>query len=334
MPHPPPLVVIKSEQTVITHRELGWTPFCFSSTVMKVVLIAAVVALIHIHNAATLLIKGPTQPVLEGQSFTLECLTSDDSELNISRVHFEVFSQYTKRWHPVGQRSWCFYTMQVERTEDSLSLSVLRAGRSSEGPYRCVYDGHNATAADVASPLLEIYVHYMGELSLTRKGYSSYFGAPAELKVRPGDDLVLSCSASSSEEPTYLWNKEGDDWFLPSSTLTLEKITATDEGQYTCTAKHPSVESLSKKRSISITVLSKDARWYESSNGRLLLMTSTAAASLLVFVVSMSVLLWRRAQSAKTCKGPIDDRSQKKPMYRSSVESLPSSTCADHQPLV
>lgn len=48
----------------------------------------------------------------------------------------------------------------------------------------------------------------MGELLLTREGYSSYFGAPKELKVRLGDDVVVKCSASSSEEPTYLWSKE------------------------------------------------------------------------------------------------------------------------------
>lgn len=43
-------------------------------------------------HAATLLIKGPTEPVLEGESVTLECLYSD-SEFNISQVHFEIFSK-------------------------------------------------------------------------------------------------------------------------------------------------------------------------------------------------------------------------------------------------
>lgn len=43
-------------------------------------------------HAAALLIKGPTEPVLEGKSITLECLYSD-SEFNISQVHFEVFSK-------------------------------------------------------------------------------------------------------------------------------------------------------------------------------------------------------------------------------------------------
>lgn len=49
----------------------------------------------------------------------------------------------------------------------------------------------------------------------------------------------------------------------------------------------------------------EDARWYESSNGRLVLMTSTAALSLLVLVLSMTAFLCQRARRAKACKGPM-----------------------------
>lgn len=48
----------------------------------------------------------------------------------------------------------------------------------------------------------------MRELSLSREGYSSYLGVSQELKVRVGDEVVLKCSASSSEEPSYFWNKK------------------------------------------------------------------------------------------------------------------------------
>lgn len=47
----------------------------------------------------------------------------------------------------------------------------------------------------------------MGELCLSRVGYSSYMGISQELKVHHGDDVVLTCAASSSEEPSYFWNK-------------------------------------------------------------------------------------------------------------------------------
>ncbi|KAM8734944.1 neural cell adhesion molecule 2 [Acanthopagrus schlegelii] len=298
---------------------------------MKALLVVAAVALIR-GSFATLLIKGPTEPILEGESITLECLISD-SELNISQVHFEVFSKYMQTWRPVWERSWCYYSMQIEQISDSLVLTIPRAGRYYEGPYRCVSDAENVTAPDNSSQVLAIKVHYMGELSLSREGFTSYLGVPQELRVRAGDDVVLKCSASASEEPSYFWNKNGDDWILPSSKLTLKKVSAQDEGKYTCVAEHPSVESFSRRRTISITVLPEDAPWYESSNGRLVLMTSAAAVSLLVFILSMSVFLCRRAKQTKTSKGPIDDRSQKKPIYRSSVESLPS-TCGDKQPLV
>ncbi|XP_071324706.1 cell surface glycoprotein MUC18 [Trachinotus anak] len=302
---------------------------------MKVLLVAALVALIH-GSYATLLIKGPTQPVLEGDRITLECLYSD-SELNISQVHFEIFSKYMQTWHPVVDldfRSWCFSRREVELlTGDGLVLSIPHAGRYSEGPYRCVSDAENVTAPDNASQPLAFKVHYMGELLLSREGYTSYLGVPQELKVQPGDDVVLKCSASSSEEPSYYWHKEGSDWILPSSKLTLKKVSATDGGLYTCMAEHPSVESLSKKRRVSITVLSENAPWYESTNGRLILMTSAAAVALLVFILSVSIFLCRRAKQARTSKGPIDDRSQKKPIYKASSESLPSA-CGDKQPLV
>lgn len=38
--------------------------------------------------AATLVIQGPTEPVLEGQKITLECQYKD-SDLNISQVRLE-----------------------------------------------------------------------------------------------------------------------------------------------------------------------------------------------------------------------------------------------------
>ncbi|XP_022619995.1 uncharacterized protein LOC111235749 [Seriola dumerili] len=298
---------------------------------MKILLLAALVALIH-GSYATLLIKGPTNPVLEGETITLECLFSD-SEVNISQVRFEIFSKYMQSWRPVFERSWCYYSMEIVRTADSLVLSIPHAGRYSEGPYRCVSDAENVTAPDNSSQPLAFKVNYMGELLLSREGYTSYLGVPQELKVQPGDDVVLKCSASSSEEPSYFWHKEGSDWILPSSKLTLKKVSATDGGLYTCMAEHPSVESLSKKRTVSITILPEDAPWYESSNGRLILMTSAAAVALLVFILSVSVFLCRRAKQARTSKGPIDDRSQKKPIYKASSESLPSA-CGDKQPLV
>lgn len=47
----------------------------------------------------------------------------------------------------------------------------------------------------------------MGQLSMTREGYSRYLGLSEELSVRAGDDVVLKCSTSASEMSFYTWNK-------------------------------------------------------------------------------------------------------------------------------
>lgn len=47
----------------------------------------------------------------------------------------------------------------------------------------------------------------MGQLSVTREGYTRYLGLSEDLKVRAGDDVVLKCSATASEPPNYTWQK-------------------------------------------------------------------------------------------------------------------------------
>ncbi|XP_059194749.1 uncharacterized protein si:ch211-79k12.1 [Centropristis striata] len=301
---------------------------------MKVLLVAALVALIH-GSYATLLIKGPTHFVTPRTPAILECQYSD-SEHNISQVFFEYLDPtgwhlYDETWY--DQRiafcgPWRFF---VKRTEEQVALQ-LNYMINVRFPHRCVSHAENVTDADRYSQPLSLKVYDFRYMELQRDGYSMSLNGK-ELKVRQGEDVVVNCSATSSEEPRFSWSRDGDDWILPSPTLTLRKIKETDGGKYTCIADHPTEDDLTNKLSFTITVLPEDAPWYETSYGRLVLMTSAAGASLLVFVLSMSIFLCRRAKQAKTSKGPIDDRSQKKPIYKTSVESLPS-TCADKQPLV
>lgn len=48
-----------------------------------------------------------------------------------------------------------------------------------------------------------------------------------------------------------------------------------------------------------------DAPWYDTSNGQLVLMTAVVVATLLVFIVSVSVFLWHKTKCSKTAKGPM-----------------------------
>ncbi|MCI4374794.1 hypothetical protein PGIGA_G00010250 [Pangasianodon gigas] len=302
------------------------------------VLLTAVIFALLRNSTASLFVQGPTESVLEGESVTLECLDSE-SEINMSSVHFEKLSRHMQMWHRLDMYGYgyyyrrCFwYDADVRREDGRLLLTLGRVQTWSAGVYRCVSD--NATNVDNSSLPFKLTVHYMREVSVNRVGaniFSRYLTPQDDLRVPLGDDVELDCSTTASETPQYSWLKEGEDWMVPSSKLKLKKVREQDSGKYTCTAQHPSVSSLTKKRTINLTVLPEDAAWYESTTGQCLIV-SAAGFFLLVIILSMMVFLCCRAKQNKS-KGPIDDHSQKKPIYKNSVESL-ASTAGDKQPLV
>lgn len=59
--------------------------------------------------------------------------------------------QYMQSWRPIFERSWCYYSMDIMRTDDSVMLTIPHAGRYSEGPFRCVSDAENVTEPDNSS---------------------------------------------------------------------------------------------------------------------------------------------------------------------------------------
>ncbi|XP_052003040.1 uncharacterized protein LOC127658016 [Xyrauchen texanus] len=306
---------------------------------MRAFIFLAVLALTYLQSSTgSLVIKGPSELIREGQDVTLECVDSE-SEWNMSSVHFERFSKYMKKWFRLESdqanfyRHCYLYDVDVRREEGRLLLFISSIQSMSAGPYRCISE--NASEPDNSSQPLTIPIHYMREVSVHRAGLgylTRYFNSVQDLRVRLGDDVELECSTSASETPEYFWAKEGEDWLLASNKLKLEQVRAIDGGRYTCTAQSPTMQSLMKKRTISVTVLPEDAAWYESTTGRIALMASAAGLVILMIILSMTTYLCRRAKQRKS-KGPIDDRSQKKPIYRNSVESLPS-TATDKQPLV
>ncbi|XP_012673612.1 basal cell adhesion molecule [Clupea harengus] len=308
---------------------------------MKGILFLTAVVLIHAQiNHASLIVKGPPKPIVAGDKVTLECYDSD-SAANMSQVHFERSSKFSQGWYRLEmERSYlgrlCSYRyFELTLEDDRLLLTTYGIPTYMEGLYRCVSDD-DALGSDNSSTPLSVTVHYMHDLSFTRESHNGYynrfFNSMQDLRVPLGSDVEVNCSATASETPEYFWQKEGSDWILPSKTLTLREVTPQDEGTYTCTAQHPSVESLRRSRSFTLTVLAEDACWYESTDGRITLTAAGAGMVLLVLVVFMTAFLCRRAKMRQT-KGPIDDHSQTKPIYKGSMESLPSTT-GDNQPLV
>ncbi|XP_063055064.1 myosin light chain kinase, smooth muscle [Engraulis encrasicolus] len=289
-------------------------------------------------NDAHLIVRGPSDPIVAGAIVTLECFDSN-ATANMSQVHFERSSKYSG-WYRLdsdryyrGFCSWRYF--EIDQEGGQLRLTAYNVQSYMDGLYRCVSDEDIPGADNVSIPL-SITVHYMYDLSFSRGGlagyYNRYLDSMQDLRVPLGSDVEVNCSASASETPEFFWQKEGSDWILPSKTLSLRKVSAADAGTYTCTAKHPSVASLTKSRSFNLTVLPEDACWYQSTDGRIVLASGAAGVVLLMLVVAMAAFLCRRAKPRQT-KGPIDDHSQTKPIYKGSNESLPSTT-GDNQPLV
>ncbi|XP_027009328.1 uncharacterized protein si:ch211-79k12.1 [Tachysurus fulvidraco] len=303
----------------------------------SVLFIAVMVGLVR-DNTASLFVQGPTENVMEGDRVTLECLDTE-AETNMSSVHFEKLSRHTEMWHRLDMSGYgyyyrrCFwYDADVTREDGRLLLTLARVQSWSAGMYRCMPD---ITDLDNSSVPFKLTVHFLREVSVNRAGSSTFYRylAPEdELRVPQGEDVELDCSSSGSETPTYTWLKEGEDWIIPSSKIKLKNVHEENSGKYTCTAQHPTVSSLIKKRTIKLTVLPEESAWYESTTGRIYLIMSAALAVFLVIIMAMTIFLCRRTRPNKS-KGPIDDQSQTKPIYKNSVESL-NSTTGDKQPLV
>ncbi|KAK3551871.1 hypothetical protein QTP70_030238 [Hemibagrus guttatus] len=309
---------------------------------MKIsVLFTAVILAILRDSTASLFVQGPTESVMEGDRVTLECLDSE-SEMNMTSVHFEKMSRHMDMWHRLDGYGYgygyylrrCFwYDADVTREDGRLLLTLTRVQSWSAGMYRCMSD--NTTELDNSSLPFKLTVHYLRDVSVNRANsnmFYRYLAPDDELRVPQGDDVELDCSTSASETPIYSWLKEGEDWIIPSSKLKLKHVSVENSGKYTCTARHPTVSSLTKKRTIKLTVLPKEAPWYESTTAQIYLIMSAAVTVLFVMIIAMIVFLCHHSRKNKS-KGPIDDQSQKKPIYKNSVESL-NSTAGDKQPLV
>ncbi|KAJ0065938.1 hypothetical protein NL108_000192 [Boleophthalmus pectinirostris] len=318
---------------------------------MKALLAALVIALIQ-GSGATLLIRGNPEVALAGKPYSVECLL-EDSEYSIDNVHMEQY--FGNEWRSIG--SWgyrCF--SRTMRTEDKLMLKFFFMSPRQLGPYRCVLDGPNVTAAEYTEPL-NITVHYLYGPWLSREGDRGTVNDI--LTVRESEDVVLKCKAESSEELEFFWYKQYEDWILPSSVLTLNNVSFLDEGSYTCTVRHPTIPSLTRNSTIELSVLTalqynmwklektrsykveprekererQEMSSYLDGDSQIILLTVGGVLACLVAIISMTTFFCFCAKKVKTSKGPIDDHSAKKPIYKSSLESVPS-TCTDKQPLV
>ncbi|KAG8143462.1 hypothetical protein E2320_000683, partial [Naja naja] len=129
----------------------------------------------------------------------------------------------------------------------------------------------------------------------------------------------------------------GDDWILPSGSLTLYKVTQEQAGTYTCQAQHPTLPQLTKSKSIRLLVETpKRSFSFESvlslSTPMLALAVALPAVLLLLLILVFAFLIPRH-RAAALKKMALEESGQRTPIYKGSLDSVPS-VVGDTQPLV
>uniref|UniRef100_A0A4W3GQR0 Ig-like domain-containing protein n=1 Tax=Callorhinchus milii TaxID=7868 RepID=A0A4W3GQR0_CALMI len=115
---------------------------------------------------------------------------------------------------------------RITISQDNATLTIISVTRNDGGTYRC--EAKNSLSSQSGSYTLNIaYGPDTPELTIT--GTHS-----AEL----GDSLTLSCSAQSNPEAQYKWIFNGTVLSHTTPQLTIDQISPTDRGSYTCQARN------------------------------------------------------------------------------------------------
>ncbi|KAH0631690.1 hypothetical protein JD844_006147 [Phrynosoma platyrhinos] len=229
----------------------------------------------------------------------------------------------------------CFYDVVVSQEGGRLLLTIRSVQSWHAGTYRCL--SSNATS-NASSAELDLQIEYLHGIFLSRA--NSWCGTVGDsVTVLEGDDLELRCSAEASRAPLYEWSREGEDWIVASSSLALAKVNQEQAGIYTCRARHPSVAQLAKSKSLRLFVEgSQRGLVLESalslSTPTLALTVGLPALLLLMVIAVFALLIVRlRGQAAAKKKAAQEDPGQRTPIYKDSLESVPS-VVRDTHPLV
>ncbi|XP_048357394.1 sialic acid-binding Ig-like lectin 16 [Sphaerodactylus townsendi] len=276
-------------------------------------------------------------PFLEDSNVTMECLTDEEGE-DLSEFFFQKYSKWLHAWITLDSESqlrcW-FYDVTVSHEDGRLLLNIANLQAWHTGPYRCA--SNNATGNASVSEAQDLQVEYLHNVFLSQS--NTWCGTMGEtLTMAEGANLELLCSADASKDPIYEWSREGDDWIVVSSSLTLPKVSREQAGTYTCKAQHPDLPQLTKSKSVQLFVKSSE-RFFTlesvlpQSTPMLALAVAVPAALLLLVVLGFAVLIPRYRAAAKK-KGVPEDSGQRTPIYKGSLESVPSVVVGDTHPLV
>ncbi|CAM5176309.1 unnamed protein product [Eretmochelys imbricata] len=274
-------------------------------------------------------------PILEGSYVTMECLTDEDGA-DMSQFTFQKYSRWLQSWvsldRPDRLRCW-FFDVNVTRAHGRLLLAIEALQSWHAGAYRCL--AANATGNASASAEIRLRVEYLRSVYVTRA--HAWCGTVGDsLAVMEGEDLELQCSADASQPPVYEWSRQGDDWVVASSSLSLPQVSQEQAGTYVCRARHPSLPHLASSRAVRLDVQGAQSSYRLEpglglSTPMLLLAVGLPALLLLLLVVGLGAFVLRHRDAPKV--PAREEPGQRTPIYKGSLESVPSAV-GDQQPLV
>ncbi|XP_038238823.1 sialic acid-binding Ig-like lectin 11 isoform X2 [Dermochelys coriacea] len=263
----------------------------------------------------------------------MECLTDEDGA-DMSQFTFQKYSRWLHTWvsldRPDRLRCW-FFDVNVTRAGGRLLLAIKALQSWHAGAYRCM--AANTTGNTTASAEISLRVEYLRSVYVTRA--HTWCGTLGDsLAVMEGEDLELQCSADASQPPEYEWSRQGDDWVVASSSLSLPQVSREQAGTYMCLARHPGLPQLASSRAVRLDVQGAQSSYQLEpglSTPMLLLAVGLPALLLLLLVLGLGAFLLRHRNAAKIPAG--EEPGQRTPIYKGSLESVPS-VVGDQQPLV
>uniref|UniRef100_A0ABM5ETH9 Cell surface glycoprotein MUC18-like n=1 Tax=Pogona vitticeps TaxID=103695 RepID=A0ABM5ETH9_9SAUR len=273
-------------------------------------------------------------PLIEGSNVVLECLSEEGGE-DLSGFTFQKYSKWLHSWITLNEatelRCW-FYDVAVSHDDGRLLLTINDVQSWHTGLYRCA--SSNSTDNASFSNELDLQTEYLRSVYLSQA--NTWCGTVGNsITILAGKNLELRCLADASQPPLYEWTREGEDWIVASDALTLAKVTREQEGTYVCQAQHPTLPQLSKSKSIHLFVEgSKRAFTFDSvmslSTPMLALVVALPAVLLVLVIMVIAFVIPRRRAKKKAAQ---EDAGQRTPIYKGSLDSVPS-VVADTHPLV
>uniref|UniRef100_A0A3B4CVJ3 Ig-like domain-containing protein n=1 Tax=Pygocentrus nattereri TaxID=42514 RepID=A0A3B4CVJ3_PYGNA len=157
-------------------------------------------------NVSGATITGPTGLVIEGNSANLSCDASG--------------TIVTTEWMKNNQK--LSPSNNIIFSADNRSVSISAVGRMDSGEYRCTLSNPVSSDSDVFT----MTVNY-GPDNVRIEG-------PSEVEER--GSVMLLCSAESVPDPRYAWTFNGTNTGVTTDSLTMDQVTFSNSGTYTCTA--------------------------------------------------------------------------------------------------